>query len=132
MAIKKKVDFLDKKSRLSEILKRDYDLYTYLITLLSLVLMLFASLSLNGTLSLDTTHPTLMSWFLFSSGLVMFILSVIPFFKSAYPEIKQITWLNKRQFFTNILRVVIFISILLAISFLFASFISSMLWFSTL
>ena len=119
MSIKKKNDD-KKKSKLVEILTRDYKWENLLLGILALVASVVAVFILNGTLKVDSTFPILgkgkngiiFAAFLLVISLVGLFLVVVPFFIPAWPEVKKISWPKWSQFIENTIQVLIFVVVL--------------------
>ncbi len=131
MAIKEKKD--DKKSKLWEILSKDYKWENYVFFLIALVVLLLGVLILDGTISISSdavligSYSTAFAWILVAFGSLAIIYALFPFFQTAFPELKRITWIKGRKYFGNILRVFIFLIVLCLLFILYDYFITEAL-----
>ncbi len=71
-------------------------------------------------------HPELFAWILVGLGAASLILAVWGFYRPSFAEIKHLSGLKKKDFFSNILTVVVF-SLILAL--LFVGFDALIEWF---
>lgn len=131
MAIKEKQ--VEKKSKLLEILKKDYRWENYVFFVIALIVILLGVLILNGTLTISGSAPiigsipNIFAWIMVVFGALALIYAVWPFFKPAFPEIKRITWLKGKKYFADVVRVFIFIIILALLLLLYQAFITEIL-----
>ena len=131
MAIKEKQ--VEKKSKLWEILSKDYRLESYVFFLISLVVLLLGVLILVGTISIAEDAfligpiSNIFAWIMVVFGALALIYAVYPFFKPAFPEIKRISWLKGKKYFGNVVRVFIFIIVLALLFLLYDMFITEVL-----
>ncbi len=131
MAIKEKK--VEQKSKLMEILRKDYRWENYLFFTIALVVLLLGVLILNNTLVINEDAfligpiADIFAWLMVAFGGLALIYAVYPFFKPAFPEIKRITWLKGKKYFANVIRVFIFIIVLALLLLLFQAFITEIL-----
>ena len=131
MAIKEKK--VEQKSKLMEILRKDYRWENYLFFTIALVVLLLGVLILNNTLVINEDDfligpiADIFAWLMVAFGGLALIYAVYPFFKPAFPEIKRITWLKGKKYFANVIRVFIFIIVLALLLLLFQAFITEIL-----
>lgn len=131
MAIKEKK--VEQKSKLMEILRKDYRWENYLFFTIALVVLLLGVLILNNTLIINEDAfligpiADIFAWLMVAFGGLALIYAVYPFFKPAFPEIKRITWLKGKKYFANVIRVFIFIIVLALLLLLFQAFITEIL-----
>lgn len=131
MAIKEKK--VEQKSKLMEILRKDYRWENYLFFTIALVVLLLGVLILNNTLIINEDAfligpiADIFAWLMVAFGGLALIYAVYPFFKPAFPEIKRVSWLKGKKYFGNVIRVFIFIIILALLFLLFDMFITAVL-----
>lgn len=131
MAIKEKK--VEQKSKLMEILRKDYRWENYLFFTIALVVLLLGVLILNNTLIINEDAfligpiADIFAWLMVAFGGLALIYAVYPFFKPAFPEIKRITWLKGKKYFANVIRVFTFIIVLALLLLLFQAFITEIL-----
>ncbi len=131
MAIKEKK--VEQKSKLMEILRKDYRWENYLFFTIALVVLLLGVLILNNTLIINEDAfligpiSDIFAWLMVAFGGLALIYAVYPFFKPAFPEIKRITWLKGKKYFANVIRVFTFIIVLALLLLLFQAFITEIL-----
>lgn len=131
MAIKEKK--VEQKSKLMEILRKDYRWENYLFFTIALVVLLLGVLILNNTLVINEDAfligpiADIFAWLMVAFGGLALIYAVYPFFKPAFPEIKRITWLKGKKYFANVIRVFTFIIVLALLLLLFQAFITEIL-----
>lgn len=125
MAIKKKQDVLDRKSRILEVLSKDYKWETYLYIFISLFLIEIGALILNSviqfkdTVPLLGTYPTAFAIIIVVIGVLSLIYALYPFIRQAYPEIKKVTWPKWSLFLGNAAKTFLFLIVLTLIYFVF-------------
>ena len=130
MAIKEKKE---DKSRLLDILKKDYKWEGYVFFFIALLVLLLGVLILTGALTISSDawliggFPTAFAWVLVVLGALTLIYAVYPFFKPAFPELKKISWLKGRKYFANVIRVFFFIIVFASLFFLYDAFIGEIL-----
>lgn len=130
MAFKKKDEDKNQKSKLLEILTRDYKWENLLLGVLAIAAAVVSVLIINKTLTIDKAFPVLgkgnnaiiFASFLLVISLVGLILVLIPFFIPAWPELKKISWPSWAKFLENTIQTFIFV-VVLALSFLLFDYI---------
>ncbi len=133
MAIKQKEDILDRKSRILEVLSKDYKWETYLYMFVSIVLIVLGSLILNGVISFRDsipivgTYPKAFAIVLVVVGVLSLIYSLFPFFKMAFPELKKVKWPGWMKFLGDTARTFIFLILFTLIYLMFDIIISELL-----
>ena len=131
MATKEKQ--VEKKSKLVEILSKDYRWENYVFFIISLLVLLLGVLILTDTITINPDAfligpiADIFAWIMVAFGGLALIYAVYPFFKPAFPEIKRVSWLKGKKYFGNVLRVFIFIIILALLFLLFDMFITAVL-----
>lgn len=131
MAVKEKQ--VEKKSKLAEILRKDYRWENYVYFFISLVVLLLGVLLVTGTITISPNAfligsiATPFAWILVSVGALALAYALFPFFKQALPEVKRITWLKGKKYFGNVIRVFVFIIILALLFLLYDMFITEIL-----
>lgn len=122
-----------KKSRILEILKKDYKWESYLFFFISLVVLLLGILILTNALTINSdawligTYPKPFAIILVVLGSITLLYAIYPFFKPAFPELKKITWLTGKKYFANFARVAIFLIIFALLFLLYETFITEIL-----
>ncbi len=131
MAIKEKQ--VEKKSKLLEILSKDYRWENYVFFIISLLVLVLGTLILTNTITINEDAfligpiANIFAWLMVAFGGLALIYAVYPFFKPAFPEIKRVTWLKGLKYFGNVLRVFIFVIILALLFVLYDYFITAAL-----
>jgi preprotein translocase subunit SecE len=120
MAIKEKN--VEEKSKLVEVLTKEYRWENLLLGVLAVVsaglaLMIISGnplLQINPNFPILGTEPngTIFAWVLLVISIFGLILVIYPFFIPAFPEIKKIIWPNRAKFIDNTVRTLIFLFIL--------------------
>ncbi len=130
MAIKKTEETQPQKSRIWEYMKTEHKWENYVLLILSLFALILGALIMNKTLVVNDSFPlignfpNLFAWILIILSALSLILSLYPFFKPAWPELKKVTWPNKKLFLGNTARVFIFLITLTLLFLLYDAFIS--------
>ncbi len=115
----------EKKSRVLEYLLSEHKIENYLLLFLGLFAIELGVLLLQGellTIPEDAwliggkTNTMVFSWVLIALGAVSIILVAASFYRPSFSEIKHITGLKWKEFFWNVVKVVVF-SIVLALFF---------------
>lgn len=115
----------EKKSRVLEYLLSEHKIENYLLLFLGLFAIELGVLLLQGellTIPEDAwliggkTNTMVFSWVLIALGAVSIILVAASFYRPSFSEIKHITGLKWKEFFWNVVKVVVF-SIILALFF---------------
>ncbi|MCR5786118.1 MAG: preprotein translocase subunit SecE [Acholeplasmatales bacterium] len=133
MAVKEKVDILDRKSRILEVLNKDYKWETYLYIFVSLFLIEIGTLILTGvvqfkdSIPLVGTYPKGFAIAIVVIGALCLIYALFPFFKTAYPEVKKTTWPSWTLFFGNAAKTFVFLIAFTLIYFMFDIIIGELL-----
>ncbi len=131
MAVKEKNK--EQKSRIWEILSKDYKWESYVFLLISLVVLILGTLILTGTLSVKENMPVIGSypkpfaWALVVASSFGVLYAIYPFFKPAFPELKRVKWLSKREFLADSIRVFMFL-IIFALLFVLYDFFLMEIW----
>lgn len=131
MAVKEKK--VEKKSKLMEILTKDYPWENYVFFTISLLVLILGLLILTGALTISSDawliggFPKVFAWILVVVGALTIIYAVYPFFKPAFPEIKKVSWLKGRKYFGNVVRVFMFIIVFALLFLLYDMFITRVL-----
>ena len=133
MAIKEKVDILDRKSRILEVLSKDYKWETYLYMFVSLVLIVLGALILNGVITFRDsipivgTYPTAFAIVLVVIGALSLIYALFPFCKYAFPEFRKVKWPTWTKFFGDVIRTFVFLILFTLLYLMFDVIISELL-----
>jgi preprotein translocase subunit SecE len=115
MAVKEKVDILDRKSRILEVLNKDYKWETYLYIVVSLFLIEIGALILTGVISfkdnipLIGTYPKGFAIAIVIIGSLSLVYAIFPFLRTAFPEIKKTTWPTWALFLGNAAKTFVFL-----------------------
>lgn len=127
MAVKEKNK--EQKSRIWEILSKEYKWENYLFLLISVVVLVLGTLILTGTLTVKEnmpilgSHPKAFAWVLVVVASFGTLYAVYPFFKPAFPELKRVKWLSKKEFLADSIRVFMFLIIFTLLFILYDFFI---------
>lgn len=130
---KKTVAQVEEKSRILEYLKSEHKWENYVLLFLSLFALVLGCLIINGTLNVSEDFPLIgnfpkvFAWVLIGLAILAILLSLWPFFKPAFPEIKKVTWPRGRDFLADTARVFIFLFILVGLFLLYDAFISRLI-----
>jgi len=135
MAIKEKN--VEEKSKLVEVLTKEYRWENLLLGVLAVVsaglaLMIISGnplLQINPNFPILGTEPngTIFAWVLLVISIFGLILVIYPFFIPAFPEIKKIIWPNRPKFIDNTVRTLIFLFILTFVILIYNLLILSLL-----
>jgi len=125
VAIKKKEQI--QKSKLSEILTKEYRYENLILGLFAMISMTLSVMLLGGTLTIDPSFPFLgtppgdkiFAGALLAISLFGLILVLYPFFAPSWPELKKISWPKWAVFLDAALRVFVFTILLTALLFFF-------------
>lgn len=120
MALKKRSEEKKEKSKLIEILTKEYKWENIFLGILALVAAVIAVMIINKTLTIDSTFPLLgkgnnaviFASFLLIISLVGLVLVLIPFFIPSLSEVKKVSWPRWSKFLENSLQTMIFVTIL--------------------
>lgn len=121
------------KSRLLEYLKNEHKWENFVLLFLSLFAMVLGLLILNGTLTVNNDFPLIGSFPRIFAGVLVglavlaILLSLWPFFKPAFPELKKVRWPRGKAFLADTARVFSFLFILVAVFLLYDAFISRLI-----
>ncbi len=121
------------KSRILEYLKNEHKWENYVLLFLSLFALVLGLLILNGTLQVSESFPLIGNFPKVFAGVLVglavlaILLSLWPFFKPAFPELKRVTWPRRRDFAADTARVFIFMIILVCVFLLYDAFISRLI-----
>lgn len=130
MAIKEKKET---KSKLGEILSKDYKWESYVFFFLSLLVLILGVLILTDTITISSnawlvgSFPTGFAIILVVIGSLTLLYSIYPFFKQALPEFKKISWLKGKKYWGNVVRVFLFLIVFTLLFLLYDSFITEIL-----
>lgn len=113
----KKVKTGEKRSRIIEILSKEYKYENIVLMFLAIFAIVLGVLIIDGTLPIEKvfligSYPKVFAWILVALGTISLILVVWPFYKPSILEFKRISFLKKREFFGNVLQVFVFVIIL--------------------
>lgn len=123
----------EQKSRIIEYLKNEHKWENYVLLVLSLFALVLGCLILNGTLTINEdfplfgNFPTAFAWGLVGIAAFALLLSLYPFFKPAFPEIKKIKWPRLKVFLADTVRVFIFLIIFVLLFLLYDAFVSKLM-----
>lgn len=121
------------KSRILEYLKNEHKWENYVLLALSLFSLVLGCLIINKTLIVSEDFPLIgnfpkvFAWVLIGLSALAILLSIWPFFKPAFPELKKVTWPRGKAFLADTARVFIFLFILVGVFLLYDAFISRLL-----
>ncbi len=125
----------EQHSRILEYLKNEHKWENYVLLILSIMALMLGCLIINGTLEVSDSFPIIgnfpkvFAWILIGLSALAILLSVWPFFKPAFPELKKVTWPKARTFGADVARVFIFLIILVAVLLLFDAFVAKLIKF---
>lgn len=131
MAVKNKS--AEKKSRIWEILAKDYKWESYLFFAVSLLVLTLGILILTGVLTIKESfpvigkYPKVFSWIMVGFSSFGLLYSLFPFFKPAWPEIKKVSWPSRKTFLGDSIRVFMFL-IIFALLFVLYDFFITEIW----
>ncbi len=123
----------EQHSRILEYLKNEHKWENYVLLVLSFMALILGCLILNGTLEVSEDFPLIgnfpkvFAWILVGLSVLAIALSLWPFFKPAFPELKKVSWPKARQFGADVARVFIFLLILVSVLLLFDAFVSKLI-----
>lgn len=123
----------EQHSRILEYLKNEHKWENYVLLILSFMALILGCLILNGTLEVSEDFPLIgnfpkvFAWILVGLSILAIALSLWPFFKPAFPELKKVSWPKGRQFGADVARVFIFLLILVSVLLLFDAFVSKLI-----
>lgn len=119
--------------RIGEYLREEHKWENYVFLLLAIFVLVLGMLILNGALSVSDSFPilgghgTLVGTILSIVGGLFVLYGLWPFVKPALPELKKITWLDRKSFIGNIIRTFLFIIIFVALFVLYDYLITGIL-----
>lgn len=131
MAVKEKQ--VEKKSRIWEILSKDYKWESYVFLGVSAVTLMLGILILTGVLAVKSgfpvigSYPKVFAWILVAFAGFGVLYSLYPFFKPAWPEMKRVSWPSRKSFLGDSIRVITFIVIFALLFVLYDLFITEIL-----
>ncbi len=111
-------DEKEKKNRVLQVLGHEWRYENLILIVLALfsielgVLLLCKNLTIASTTPIIGEYWKVFAWVLVGMGSVALILAASSFYRSSFTEIKHITGLKRKEFFLNILIVVVFSAIL--------------------
>ena len=115
----------EKPNRIAQFLNTEYKFENFLLVTLSLFAIVFGVLILQDTFSIPADaflvgqYGDVFAWVLIVLGVISLLLWAIPFYRPSVSEIKHIKGLKRREFFGNVLKVVVFTIVLALIFFVF-------------
>lgn len=131
MAVKEKQK--EKKSRIWEIITKDYKWQSYLFVVVALMTLILGILILTNVLTVKASfpilgsHPTVFAGILVAFSGISLIYALYPFFKPAWPELKKVTWPTRKSFLSDAVRVFMFL-IIFALLFVLYDFFITEIW----
>jgi preprotein translocase subunit SecE len=116
-----------KKSKLIEILTKEYKWENLILAVFVLAGIVISTLILSSVLTIDPNFPVLgnptvgkiFSIVLLIISILGLLLVLYPFISPSLPELRKITWPNKSKYFKTLAQVLAFIIIVTVILFLF-------------
>lgn len=131
MAIKEKKE--ESRSRVLEYIMTEHKWENYVFMFLSIAVLILGVFILNGTITVKSTVPLIGS-FPTAFAIVIVVISALsliyaiyPFAKSAFPELKKITWPNKALFIGNTIKVFVFLIIFTLLYLMYDVLVSELL-----
>lgn len=115
----------EKPNRIAQFLNTEYKFENFLLVALSLFAIVFGVLILQDTFSIPADaflvgqYGDVFAWVLIVLGVISLLLWAIPFYRPSISEIKHIKGLKRREFFGNVLKVIVFTIVLALIFFVF-------------
>ena len=115
----------EKPNRIAQFLNTEYKFENFLLVALSLFAIVFGVLILQDTFSIPADaflvgqYGDVFAWVLIVLGVISLLLWAIPFYRPSVSEIKHIKGLKRREFFGNVLKVIVFTIVLALIFFVF-------------
>ena len=115
----------EKPNRIAQFLNTEYKFENFLLVALSLFAIVFGVLILQDTFSIPADaflvgqYGDVFAWVLIVLGVISLLLWAIPFYRPSVSEIKHIKGLKRREFFGNVLKVIVFTIVLALIFFAF-------------
>lgn len=125
MAIKQKNK--QEKSKLMEVLTNEYRWENLILGFLALFAIALAIMIIKGSLNISESFPIIgkgkngivFAWFLLIIAIFGLFLVLFPFFYSAFPELKRISWPRHKKYWDAAIRTFIFTILLTLILLLF-------------
>jgi preprotein translocase subunit SecE len=116
-----------KKSKLLEILTKEYKWENLILALFVLAGIVISTLILSGVLTIDPSFPVLgvgkvgkiFAIVLLVISILGLLLVLYPFVSPSIPELRKITWPSRPKYFKTFLQVIVFIVLITVILFLF-------------
>ena len=111
-----------KKNRVGDVIRHEYKYENLILVILALFALELGVLLLGGYLTISEgafligEYWKVFAWILVGLGVISLVLAVSSFYRPSFAEIKHITGLKKKEFFSNILIVIVF-SVVLALLF---------------
>lgn len=108
----------EKKNRAAEVLLHEWKYENLILVILALfaielgVLILCKDVTIAANAPIIGEYWQVFAWILVGLGTVSLILAVSSFYRSSFTEVKHITGLSKKEFFVNIITVLVFSAIL--------------------
>jgi len=121
----------NKPNRIMEILTTEYKGESFLLVMVSIVIMVVSAYIINGTLVINPDFPVIglfptLSVIVFMfSGAVGFVIGSWPLFKPSVVEIKRLSPPTKATFFDHMVKVFTFILVFLVVFIAFDSVITA-------
>ena len=112
----------EKKNRVGDVIKHEYKYENLILVILALFALELGVLLLGGYLTISEgafligEYWKVFAWILVGLGVISLLLAVSSFYRPSFAEIKHITGLKRKEFFSNIVVVIVF-SVILALLF---------------
>lgn len=116
MAIKEKNQ--PKKSALLQVLTKEYKYENLLLAFLAIILCAYSAMIIKEELYIKESaaiigsYPKAFAWCLMAFGVFSLLLVLVPFFRPAVPELRKITWADRKSFGADTVRVMIFMCVM--------------------
>lgn len=105
----KKVEKKAKKGNFfKDFFTKEYKFEGLILLTLAVISMVLGFMVINGNLTIDEKiyfigeYPLVFAWILFILGVVSLLLSVYPFFKPSFSELKRVNWPTTGKLFKNV------------------------------
>ena len=111
-----------KKNRVGDVIRHEYKYENLILVILALFALELGVLLLGGYLTISEgafligEYWKVFAWILVGLGVISLLLAVSSFYRPSFAEIKHITGLKRKEFFSNIVVVIVF-SVILALLF---------------
>jgi preprotein translocase subunit SecE len=123
----KKVKEVKQRSKLMEVLTREYKVENLLLSILAMAGTIVSMLIIMKVLTIDENFPVLgkhpaglvFAWILFGVSIIGFIILFYPFVSPSIPELRKISWPAPKKFLFILIRVFTFIIVITLILFVF-------------